>query len=641
VAPIVLLATSLAAGGGDADCSGSVDEADVAHLIGSIFDPASACEGTDVNGDGAVGGADLLALMKMAAAPPQPSQTSTPEPTATAPPGPRIVHFGLAGADGRELQPASLRDGIPVYLRPSGLGFRVVVESAPGGNGIPVGQRTLVAGGRPDLQIQSTQPLGDGSTRVCDGGVPAIAPPDFGAAGFIDDALNDLACRFRVATSPRAACTVDESFGNTFISRETRIQFCTLIDTILALPQAEAVLTVQLTDTAGTIGERRQIIVRPNLGPEPSASATSPPTATDPAPSTSTRTRTPTITPSAAPTSPPTATSTQAMVTATPTPSRSGSATATGTRTPSRGTTSTSTRTPSRGATSTSTRTPSRSASSTSTRTATRGATATLTRTPASTSTATRVPTLTRSATTTRTATLTRTATRTPSETRTPTMTIARTATSTRTFTRTPTPPGAPGPVVLFFGIAGANGVRSDPIGTTSEGIPIYQRPLGFGFILVVEGRRGGDNTAVGQSSFNSDPGNPATRPDLQILASRPLGNGSAAVCDNSTGSFGGIPAVSPPTFDGTQRTADALNDLGCRFVDGNGNPNARAASDSCVLRPSGEYGFVVPQAQLQFCATVSLPMRFPPGDTLLTVRLRDVRGQTGAEAQIVVRSQS
>jgi len=192
--------------------------------------------------------------------------------------------------------------------------------------------------------------------------------------------------------------------------------------------------------------------------------------------------------------------------------------------------------------------------------------------------------------------------------------------------------------LVTFFGVAGANGTLTMPIGTNAQGVPIYERQLGFGFVLVVEGRRGGDNSAAGQSSFNYDPGNPQARPDLQILASRALGNGSTAVCDNSPPDFGGVPAVSPPSFDATQRTADALNDFGCRFVDGNGNPVARSVANACVLQTSGEYGFASAQSQIEFCATVSQPLRFPKGDTLLTVRLRDVKGQAGAPAQLIVR---
>lgn len=203
----------------------------------------------------------------------------------------------------------------------------------------------------------------------------------------------------------------------------------------------------------------------------------------------------------------------------------------------------------------------------------------------------------------------------------------------------TPTP--LPGPQLTYFGIANANGTLSSPIGTSPQGIPIFERPLGFGFIIVVEGRRGADNIPVGASTFNYEPSNPNVLPDLQMIASRPLGNGSLAVCDNMPPTFGGVPAVSPPDFTPTQATSRAINDLGCRFVDGSGATSGRTAAGACVLYPDGEYRFANAQSQIQFCATVSRPMIFPRGDTLLSVRLRSTSGVTGGVAQIIVRSQS
>jgi hypothetical protein len=171
--------------------------------------------------------------------------------------------------------------------------------------------------------------------------------------------------------------------------------------------------------------------------------------------------------------------------------------------------------------------------------------------------------------------------------------------------------------------------------------VPIYERPLGFGFIIVVEGRRGGDNVAVGTSSFDYEPGDAGTRPDLQIIANRPLGNGSGAVCDNMPPDFGGIPATSPESFDFTQPITEAINDLGCRFVDGSGNPGGRQANSACVLYLDGEYRFANAQSQIQFCATVSRPMSFSRGDTMLSVRLRNAAGVTGEIGRIIVRSES
>lgn len=614
-----------AAATGDVNCDGVVDDADLSALFAGVF-AADGCGGADVNGDGSIGAADVVALMALltprqaetptavAADSATPESTSTPTPL----PGPRIVFFGLAGADGRQLQSQGTRDGIPVYQRPSGLGFRVVVEGAPGPNGNASGTRLRVVGGRPDLQIESTRALGDGSARVCDTGVPAIDPPDFGGGAMIDDALNDLACRFAVTTNPSVACTLDDLMRNGFLSSLARLQFCALFDSVLVLPQGETLLSVQLADTSGVLGERRQVLVRVGVPAPPTDTATAAPTATlTPSP---TRTTSSPATATAAASGTPTA-SPPATVTGTAAPTVTGSPPSSATATRTGTATHTATSPTTNGSRSpTVTATPSRSP--------TPGATATITRTPtaAPTSTVTATPTLTRSPTVTRSAS--RTATATPT----------RTVTPTRTYTGTPTPTRVPGPVVTFFGIANANGTLSQPIGTTVDGVPIYERQLGFGFIIVVEGRRGGDNTALGQSSFTYEPGNPRSLPDLQLLASRSIGDGSSAVCDNSPPDFGGVPGVS--SYDGSQRTADAINDFGCRFVDGSGNPTARLSSGACVLYPNGEYRFVDPQSQIEYCATVSQPMRFQKGDTRLTVRLRDVKGMTGGVAQIVVRSQ-
>ncbi len=54
-----------------------------------------------------------------------------------------------------------------------------------------------------------------------------------------------------------------------------------------------------------------------------------------------------------------------------------------------------------------------------------------------------------------------------------------------------------------------------------------------------------------------------------------------------------------------------------------------------------GEYRFANSQSQIEFCSTVSRPVSFPRGDTLLTVRLRNVNGATGGIEQLIIRSES
>lgn len=162
----------------------------------------------------------------------------------------------------------------------------------------------------------------------------------------------------------------------------------------------------------------------------------------------------------------------------------------------------------------------------------------------------------------------------------------------------------------------------------------IYPRPNGNGFSLVVEGMPGLSGAAVGNSAYQPSL---TSLPDLQVEVSNPLGNGSSAVCDSSGPTPGGVPAVDPPNFAPTQVDINAVNDLACRFLDGNGAPMGRN-SDSCVLFPSGDFKFANPMTTTQFCGLIDRALSFPSGDTMVTARLRDVNGNAGPQAQIVIR---
>lgn len=167
----------------------------------------------------------------------------------------------------------------------------------------------------------------------------------------------------------------------------------------------------------------------------------------------------------------------------------------------------------------------------------------------------------------------------------------------------------------------------------TTEGWPIFERPFGYGFALVIEGKRGPNNKLPGVSTFED-----FGRPDLQILVSRPLGDGSPTVCDNDPDLvIGGVPASS--SFAETQPITDAINDLACRFVDGNGLTMGRSRSDdACTRFPDGSFHFVDSTSRVQFCGPIAPPFGFPAGDTVVTVRLRDQGGQVGPPASFVIR---
>lgn len=149
-------------------------------------------------------------------------------------------------------------------------------------------------------------------------------------------------------------------------------------------------------------------------------------------------------------------------------------------------------------------------------------------------------------------------------------------------------------------------------------------------FVLIVEAAAGLSNQPPGKSL---QPGADA-RPDLQIESNRDMGNGSLTVCDVGPASSGGggVPGVAPPSFDSDPMITDALNDFACRFQ------QFSAAAPCTFIDASGDPKLITAGASVQFCDFVATTAVFPTGDSLVTARLRDVRGNTGPPAQIVVR---
>lgn len=178
-----------------------------------------------------------------------------------------------------------------------------------------------------------------------------------------------------------------------------------------------------------------------------------------------------------------------------------------------------------------------------------------------------------------------------------------------------------------------ADGRLTTPVGTLPDGTPIYRRPVSNGFLLAVEGRPAALNRPVGKSTFDWDPSNPNVLPDLQIVVSRPLGNGSSTVCDALDPVIGGVPAVDPPSFGGSQQVANAINDLSCRF-------SALEPGEPCTRDAEGGFRTVDSSSTVQFCTApgVGAELAFPSGDTRVTVRLRDSLGVVGTPVSIIVR---
>ncbi len=162
-----------------------------------------------------------------------------------------------------------------------------------------------------------------------------------------------------------------------------------------------------------------------------------------------------------------------------------------------------------------------------------------------------------------------------------------------------------------------------------SVGRPVYISN-GIGTI-VVEGRVGRSARGVAGSAFEF--GRP---PPFQTIVSNPLGNGNAEVCDQSSMPPGGIAATAPFTFRGDSASADRMNDLGCRFNNGQGLAVGRRDPLNSCVRAS--FAFVDPTTDIQFCADLSDTERFPPGNTILAARMSDLDGVFGAPREIVIR---
>jgi hypothetical protein len=568
----------------DANCDGVVNDADRPALAQALYGSGPGCPSADVNRDGALSAADLIAFGA----------------------GPRVTYIGIASPAG---QPApslgTLEDGSEVYFRNSGFGFLLVVEAQPPTSGSAIGTSIFdsVANDprhRPDFQILVDHVLGDGSHEVCDEfGIPSIEPQDFALTQAVSDSINDLACRFIVTTRRNSTCTQDSLGQANFVHPDSRAQFCLAVSSLMAFPSGETRISVQIRDASGLVGPLKQMVLQVGSGPMP-----------------------PTFTPR-----PPTSTPT---VTETPTPSATTTLTRAPTSTRTRTPAQTATRTQAAQATATFTRT--RTAGATSTRTAT-GPTATRTRTPTG-------PTATRTRTPTRTptgggatATRTRTRTRTPTGTG-PTPTRTRTRTSGPTPSPTPTTGAALGPVITFLGLTRADDMLLQPDGMSGN-IPIYQPLFGYGFSIIVEGMPGPAGAPVGRSTFAQ-----GNLPDLQIQVTRPLGNGSSIVCDDEPPILGGVPAINPPLFSSDASVIDRVNDLSCRFIDGTGATMARSCAEetACVLGIDGQFGCVDQRTRAQFCGFIGQILAFPAGDTLVTVRLRDSAGRVGEQRQLILR---
>jgi len=177
--------------------------------------------------------------------------------------------------------------GNKIFVVPEQKGFFLVVEANKGGSPYDIG--TVVFNWdpndptvRPDLQVQPSRDLGTGisagSPAVCDlgppptpiGGVPHVGPPpSFAFTQAISNVLNDFGCRFKVHVNTLDACTGDGAGGFFFANSASRAQFCVAIDTSLAFPSGDTLITAQVLDAplgappgTGSPGLPNTIVIR-------------------------------------------------------------------------------------------------------------------------------------------------------------------------------------------------------------------------------------------------------------------------------------------------------------------------------------------------------------------------------------------
>jgi len=235
---------------------------------------------------GGMGTAAEFESTPMPTVPPStPTPESTPAPLATrpigketkaakgTPIGPVITFFGAARADGSTVQPQSIdKKGIPVYRSEVGSGFMLVVEAKPGQSGYAPGRRVFAyvpedPKVRPDLEIETSRDMGNGSPEVCDrkrpniGGIPGINPPNFSETKKISDAINDFSCRFETFIESDGSCTLNKNGDYSFVSKDTTTQFCMIVAHAYMYPVGRTLLSVRLRDSEGNPGPVKQMWV--------------------------------------------------------------------------------------------------------------------------------------------------------------------------------------------------------------------------------------------------------------------------------------------------------------------------------------------------------------------------------------------
>ncbi|HSP96979.1 MAG TPA: hypothetical protein VL049_07005, partial [Candidatus Dormibacteraeota bacterium] len=197
------------------------------------------------------------------------------------------------------------------------------------------------------------------------------------------------------------------------------------------------------------------------------------------------------------------------------------------------------------------------------------------------------------------------------------------------------------GPVITTFTVANAANDTLQPIGSDAAGRPVFNHSFGQGFSLVLEARAGANRHNPGVYPAPYFEGEDLQPPDMQMILSRPLGDGSAVICDTFPPDLGGVPATVPFRFEDSAPALDIIHDMGCRFLDGTGQLVARQSSlEACTRSDEGfGFGFVDRASRIQFCGLIATAWSFPLGDTIVGARIKDAaEGEFSQPREIVVR---
>jgi hypothetical protein len=195
-----------------------------------------------------------------------------------------VSFFGLARPDYTLIAQSGVTgpNNLPYFERHAGDRFVIVIEGRRGPNRRPVNLSTFDSDPfnpsvRPGLEIIVSQPLGNGSTKVCDdmppiGGVPASA--SFATTQPISNAINDFACRFvdgsglKMGRGSASDSCINWPDGLSHFANESpapdgsSVQFCGAIAEDFAFPLGDTTVSVRLNDIDGQPGPAVSFIIR-------------------------------------------------------------------------------------------------------------------------------------------------------------------------------------------------------------------------------------------------------------------------------------------------------------------------------------------------------------------------------------------